>query len=143
MAKNVTLLSLDDYPVQINEKLRYADTDRQGHINNAVFATLFESGRVPFLYDPDRPFTPNGTQFVIAELKISFLGELNWPANVQVGTGVSRLGNSSFNLAQGIFCQDKCAATGESVIVLIDDNTRRATKLPDETRKRLEALVIA
>lgn len=136
-------LVLSAYPFQVTEKLRYADTDRQGHINNAVFATLFESGRVPFLYDTDNPLIPDGTQFVIAELKISFLGEMNWPGEVQVGTGVSRLGNSSFNLAQAIFVDDDCVGTGQSVIVLIDNETRRATPLPEETRKKLAAVTIA
>ena len=32
---------LDLYPFWTEEKLRNADTDRQGHVNNAVFATFF------------------------------------------------------------------------------------------------------
>ncbi len=70
-------LPISAYPVKTIEKLRYADTDRQGHINNAVFATLVEAGRVTFLYDPERPLTVAGTQFVIAELNLKFLSELN------------------------------------------------------------------
>jgi acyl-CoA thioester hydrolase len=31
---------LTDYPLRTYEKLRYADTDRQGHVNNAIFATM-------------------------------------------------------------------------------------------------------
>ena len=94
--------SLAHYPVHTLEKLRYADTDRQGHVNNAVFGTLVEAGRVTFLYDPKRPLTPPGTQFVIAELTIRFLSELNWPGEVTVGTGVARIGNGSFVLDQVI-----------------------------------------
>ena len=33
---------LDHYPFWTEEKLRNADTDRLGHVNNAVFATFFE-----------------------------------------------------------------------------------------------------
>ncbi|MET3446565.1 hypothetical protein [Ralstonia sp. 1138] len=31
-----TTPSLSDYPLHSTDKLRYGDTDRQGHINNAV-----------------------------------------------------------------------------------------------------------
>lgn len=132
--------ALTAYPVQTTEKLRYADTDRQGHINNAVFATLVEAGRVTFLYDADKPLAPDGTQFVIAELNITFLKELNWPGEVQVGTGVSRIGNSSFTLAQAIFTGSQCAARAESIIVLMDDKTRRSTPLPEATLAILKTL---
>ena len=36
---------LDQFPLRTRDKLRYADTDRQGHVNNAVFATFLETGR--------------------------------------------------------------------------------------------------
>lgn len=133
--------SITDYPAQINEKLRYADTDRQGHINNAVFSTFFESGRVAFLYDPNNPLSPEGSQFVIAELTIRFINELNWPGDVTIGTGVARLGRSSFNLTQGLFCEGQCVATADSVMVLMDETTRRSTELPVSTRASLEVLI--
>jgi acyl-CoA thioesterase FadM len=34
------------YKIWTYDKLRYNDTDRQGHVNNAIFATFFETGRV-------------------------------------------------------------------------------------------------
>ena len=40
------LLTLHDFPIQAFDKLRYADTDRQGHVNNANFSTFLETGRV-------------------------------------------------------------------------------------------------
>lgn len=30
--------ALADFPFQTFDKVRYADTDRQGHVNNAAFA---------------------------------------------------------------------------------------------------------
>lgn len=37
-------LSLEDFPLRTYDKIRYADTDQQGHVNNAVFATFLETG---------------------------------------------------------------------------------------------------
>lgn len=131
------------FPARITERLRYADTDRQGHINNAVFATLFESGRVAFLYDPERPLAPDGAQFVIAKLTIEFLDEMNWPGDVVVGTGVAKLGRSSLHLIQGLFVEGRCVATAESVVVLMDEATRKSTPLPAESLAVLENLKTA
>src|ERR1700722_2154599 len=47
--------TLSDFALHTYDKLRYADTDRQGHVNNAVFSTALETGRAEFLYDPDAP----------------------------------------------------------------------------------------
>lgn len=140
MTKQTTVRPLPNYPTHIVEKLRYADTDRQGHINNAIFATLFESGRVAFLYDPLRPLAPAGAQFVIAKLSISFLQELNWPGDVSVGTGIAHIGRSSFHLTQGVFSGAECAATAESIIVLMDEATRKSTPLPEPLQNILGTL---
>jgi acyl-CoA thioester hydrolase len=117
--------------------LRYADTDRQGHINNAVFATFLESGRVSILYARDEPAAPPGASFVIARLVLDFLSEVHWPGEVVVGTTVLRLGQSSVTLGQGIFFGEQCVATAETVIVLIDESTRKSRPMPEETRRKL------
>lgn len=37
---------LKDFPSVTFDKIRYGDTDRQGHVNNAVFSAFLETGRV-------------------------------------------------------------------------------------------------
>lgn len=143
MADEILRHSLADFPRHVREKLRYADTDRQGHVNNAIFATFCESGRAAFLYDPERPLAPAGTEFVIARLTIDFLDELNWPGEVEIGTGISRLGRSSLGLVQGIWAGERCVARAESVVVMTDQTTRRPRPLPEATRQALESLRVA
>jgi len=143
MSGKPKLMTLDQYPTHITEKLRYCDTDRQGHINNAVYSTLCESGRVGFLYDTSQPFIQTGTQFVIAKLEINFIEEMNWPGDVIVGSGVSRVGRSSFSLLQGIFLGGNCMATSDSVIVLLDEKKRKSTPLSQVTIDALMSLIVA
>jgi acyl-CoA thioester hydrolase len=119
--------------------IRYGDTDRQGHVNNAVFATFLESGRVRFLYDPSNDMPPPGSGFVIAQMLVDFREELHWPGEVEIGTVVLKIGRSSVSLGQGLFSGERCVATAETVLVLMDDKTRRSTPFPDATRRRLEA----
>src|SRR5580658_7445207 len=117
--------------------VRYADTDRQGHVNNAVFATFIESGRAAILYDPAKPLAPAGASFFSARLLVDFLAEIRWPADVAIGTSVLRIGRSSVTLGQGLFVDNRCVATAETVIVLMDDATRKSRPFPDETRAEL------
>jgi acyl-CoA thioester hydrolase len=44
MPKPDAALALNAYPSQSSADIRYADLDRQGHVNNAVFATFSEVG---------------------------------------------------------------------------------------------------
>lgn len=132
--------SIADYALRTYDKLRYSDTDRQGHVNNAAFATFLETGRVEFLYDQEQPLWVPGTQFVIAKLEIDLRAELTWPGRVEIGTRIARIGNSSVALEQALFQGERCAATANTVIVLMNDETRKSHPLPPETRARLEEL---
>ncbi|SCZ02995.1 acyl-CoA thioesterase [Microvirga guangxiensis] len=133
---------LDAYPHRTSAEIRYADLDRQGHVNNAVFATYSEIGRVAFMYDPERPLAPEGTSFVIARLVIDFRAEVFWPGAVHIGTGVLKVGRSSFALAQGMFNDGRLVATTEATIVMVDRQTRRSTPLPPDTAAALHNLLL-
>lgn len=133
---------LNDFPARVTDTVRYADTDRQGHVNNAVFATFLETGRAMFLMGGAPQLAPQGTAFVIARLELDFLTELHWPGTVEIGTRLVRAGRSSFILAQALFQDERCAAMAETVIVLMDETTRRATPLPEPLRQALGALAV-
>lgn len=121
--------SIEDFPFRTYDKLRYADMDTQGHINNAVFSTFLETGRVEFLYDPDKPLTADNASFVIANLNLNFLAEVRWPGQVDIGTAVLKVGTSSVSLYQGLFQGDVCVATAETVIVQMDNTSRKSSPL--------------
>jgi len=132
--------ALDDYPFRTKDKLRYADTDRQGHVNNAVFATFLETGRVEFLYDENRSKGDEGCSFVIAKLELDFLAEINWPGEVGIGTRVAHVGRSSFALEQGVFQNGRLAARAKTVIVQMNEATRRSQAFSLATSNRLKGL---
>jgi acyl-CoA thioester hydrolase len=131
---------LEDFPARATDTVRYADTDRQGHVNNAVFSTFLETGRVMFLLGAGRSLAPPGTGFVIARLELDYHAELTWPGQVEIGTRLLRLGRSSFTFAQGIFQNGRCAASAVTVIVLMNEATRRSTPLPPDLAEELKRL---
>lgn len=133
----MTDLTLADFPLKTFDKVRYADTDRQGHVNNAVFSTFLETGRVEVLYNARLPILMQGASFVIASLKLEFLKEITWPGQVDIGTGILKIGNSSITLLQRLFQNDDCVAQAETIIVQVDDETRRGSPLSAAARQTL------
>jgi acyl-CoA thioester hydrolase len=131
-------LALSDFPVQAHEKLRYADTDRQGHVNNAVFATFLETGRVEMLISGGADLMGENGAFVLARLVLDYRREVNWPGEVVIGTRVAAIGRSSLRLDQAVFQNGALVAIGESVVVLTDVTTRRSKPFSDEARAYLE-----
>jgi acyl-CoA thioester hydrolase len=126
------------YSIWTYDKLRYCDTDRQGHVNNSVFSVFCETGRVMFLYDEKLDLAGSGGIFVLARLEIDFRTELFHPGRIDIGTRVLGIGRTSFRLGQGIFNGDNCAATAQSVLVLMDEATRKAKPLTPQLRAWLE-----
>jgi acyl-CoA thioester hydrolase len=123
---------LADYPHRVTETIRFGDLDPQGHVNQAVFSTYFESGRVAMFRTPDLGIGVPGATFVLVRIAIDFMKELRWPGTIEVATGVAEFGRSSFTVAQAIFRDQACAATGRATLVCIDTTTRRARPLPEE-----------
>ncbi|MGH6981556.1 MAG: acyl-CoA thioesterase [Stellaceae bacterium] len=123
------------------EKLRLGDTDRQGHVNNAVFATFAETGRIEFMRDDLLTLDRTGLGFVVVRVEIDFRGELHWPGKVDIGTRLLAVGRTSWRLEHGVFSGERCVATAVSVMVTIDVKTRRPTPLPDVLRTWLEERV--
>lgn len=129
-----------DFPTTTVEKLRFADTDRHGHITNSVFAVCCQNARMELLCDPRRVPIPRNTQFVIARLVLEFRAEMHWPGTVKIGTRVERVGRSSATLAQALFVREACVATAESIVALMDMTTRRSALLPEGTAEALRAM---
>src|SRR5262245_61578037 len=133
---------LEVFPVRVPDLIRFADIDRQGHVNNAVFSTYFETGRVAIIHDAKEGLQVAGATSVLARVEIDFLRELHWPGTVEVGTAVAEIGRSSYVFVQAIYRDGLCGATARSTMVLIDAATRRARPLPPELIERLKNKLI-
>jgi acyl-CoA thioester hydrolase len=117
-----------------DEKLRNADTDRQGHINNAVMGSFFEAGRIEILDAPQIGEIRRTHAIVVARITIDYLQELFYPGQVRVGTNITRVGTSSMTFEQHLIGPRGLAARAEAVCVLIDRQTRRAAPIPAPMR---------
>lgn len=133
---------LDDFPVRVPDIIRFGDMDRQGHVNNAMYSTYFESGRVGVMYDADDGLQVEGCTTVLARIELDYLKELRWPGSLEVGTGIAEIGRSSYVFTQALFHEGACAARCRATMVLIDRQTRKARPLPPELVERLTRLLV-
>lgn len=132
------LRRIEDFPHRTTEIIRFGDLDGNNHVNNAVFSTFFEAGRVTLFRDPKRNLMPDGLIWTLAQITIDYLGEMHWPGTVDVGIGLASLGRTSAVFEQAIFFEGRCTATAKAINVLVDTNTRRPVPITDEIRRNYE-----
>ena len=51
---------LEDFPYRLTDNVRFADLDPNQHVNNAVYASYFETGRVTLMKDRSYGLMPPG-----------------------------------------------------------------------------------
>ena len=123
---------LEDFPYRLADNVRFADLDPNQHVNNAVYATYFETGRVTLMKDRSYGLMPDGVTWIMVRLDMHFRAELRWPGTIELGLGVTKFGRTSVTFDQVVFSEGKCVASAQSVSVLLDEATRKPMALTDE-----------
>ena len=80
---------LEDFPFRLTDNIRFADLDPNHHVNNAVYATYFETVRVTLMKDRSYGLMPEGFAWIMVRLDIHFRAELRWPGQIEMGLGVA------------------------------------------------------
>jgi len=123
---------LEDFPYRLSDNVRFADLDPNQHVNNAVYATYFETGRVTLMKDRSYGLMPDGVSWIMVRLDIHFRAELRWPGTIELGLGVTKFGRTSVTFDQVVFSEGICVASAQSVSVLLDEATRKPMALTEE-----------
>ncbi len=74
---------LEDFPFRLSDNVRFGDLDPNQHVNNAVYATYFETGRVTLMKLPQYGLTPPGLAWIMVRLDMHFRAELHWPNTIE------------------------------------------------------------
>jgi acyl-CoA thioester hydrolase len=129
---------LEDFPYRLSDNVRFADLDPNHHVNNAVYATYFETGRVTLMKDRSFGLIPEGLAWMLVRLDIHFRAELRWPGTIELGLGVAKFGRTSVTFDQVVFSAGKCVASAQSINVLVDESSRKPTPLTAEIIENLQ-----
>ena len=128
------------YAQVYRERVRYNDLDPLGHVTSQSFVNFFETARVLFFLEVGQPVDDPEFGWMIVRLDTNFLGQLHFPARIDVGTRLLRLGNSSVTTMQGLFFEGSCRATLKSVLVRVDRRKDRPAPIPEDMRNTFRAL---
>ncbi|WP_238343014.1 acyl-CoA thioesterase [Nocardioides cynanchi] len=125
---------------------RWADLDGFGHMNNATYFELIDTAIDLHLQEAIGGAADSiDTIGVFAEVSCRFFREVGYPAPVDLGVRVDRVGRTSVSYRVGLFQgdDDDAAAEGRVVVVYVDntDPARPATPLPAAIRAAVEALM--
>ena len=131
-ALNASTPRLEDFPYRLSDNVRFGDLDPNQHVNNAVFATYFETGRVTLMKDPKYGLMQPGLAWIMVRLDMHFRAELRWPGQIELGLGVVRFGRTSVSCDQVVFSEARCIASAQATMVLIDEMTRKPAPLTAE-----------
>lgn len=117
---------------------RWGDCDSFGHINNVQFVRYYESGRLDYfqrLLGISATVDVHDT-LIIADIQVNFLRQLHHPCALEVGTRISRLGNSSFDIESAIFApgEDEPASTARAACVWFDYQENHSMPVPAAAR---------
>src|SRR3974390_506406 len=123
---------LEDFPYRIADNVRYADLDPNQHVNNAVYASYFETGRVTLMKDRSRGLTPEGLSWMMVRLDMHFRSQLRWPGTIEMGLGLVKFGRTSVTFDQVVFSPGKCIGSAEFVSVFIDAKNHKPQPLTAE-----------
>ncbi|MDA8637008.1 acyl-CoA thioesterase [Rhodospirillales bacterium] len=121
--------------------IRFSDQDSMGHVNNVSFAAYIEAARTMLIQSLLNQFGHDGLDFILARVVIDYRSELHYPGSVDVGAKLTRLGSKSLTSSYGIFADDKCIATGESVNVFYDMNLRTSVRPPEDVAEAVRGLI--
>lgn len=122
-------------------EVRWGDMDAQGHVNNAVYFTYLESARVELIrktgYEGKQAGSVEGPALV--STSCDFKRQVIYPATLDVGVRVEKIGRRSFEMSYGIFVRgaDQLVASARSVNAWADYAAERAVELPDWFRMAL------
>jgi acyl-CoA thioester hydrolase len=130
-------------PFRHRLRVRYAECDPQGIVFNANFVMYFdvaitELWREAFgSYDQ---MLAGGTDMVVAEVRVRYLGSARFDDELELGLTISRLGNTGMttDLTVARLPDDEPVAEGELRHVFVDPETMRKKPIPDDLRAALE-----
>jgi len=132
------------YTFRIEIAVRWKELDALNHVNNAQFFSYFEEARIKFLshINQETISSKNSQGPILAHVACNFKSQIHYPDTLSIGSGVSRMGRSSFDIDHDIYSheQDKIVATAHSVVVMLDYQSGKATPISDEMKNKIEVI---
>ena len=119
---------------------RVSETDGVGHINNVFVPIWFEAGRREIfrMFSPKLDFI--NWKLALVKVTVEYVDQLYLAEDVEVRTGVEKIGTSSFTIREEIYQTNRICAKGQAIYVNYNFRDKKSEPISNEIRNRLESI---
>ncbi|MDI1355886.1 MAG: thioesterase family protein [bacterium] len=137
-------MMFDGYKHKVPVQLRFSDIDRLNHVNNALYHTYIELGRVHYLNEVlNRSVDWEQRGFILAHMEVDHLTPIFLTDEVFCFTKVSKVGTKSITLKNAVtklvHSEWVLCADASSVLVAMDYQDNVTIPLPPEWRRLISS----
>ena len=132
---------LDSFRHRTPIEVRFRDLDAMRHVNNAVYLTYLEHGRLRYLRDVIGISSPRKLAMVLATITCDFLSPVHMGEMLEVATRVDWIGRSSLAMSHQMTAQKdgRAVARASSVLVGYDYTAKRPRPIDEDWRRALQS----
>ena len=119
---------------------RVSETDGVGHINNVFVPIWFEAGRreIFCIFSPNLDFV--NWRLALVKVTVEYIDQLYLAENVEIRTGIEKIGNSSFTIKEEIYQTNRLCAKGEAIYVNYNFKEKKSEPISNEIRDKLQSI---
>jgi acyl-CoA thioester hydrolase len=133
-------MAVDGFRFSISQPVVLRDLDGFDHVNNAVYLTYVENGRVAYLREIVGAARRTEIGNIMASATLEFRAPLSYGDTVEIAVRVESIGTKSFQLAYRLVRADgEVVADASSAQVMFDFATDRTIPVPAQWREAIAA----
>ena len=119
---------------------RVSETDGVGHINNVFVPIWFEAGRreIIRIFSPKLDFL--NWKLALVKVTVESVDQLYLAEEVEIRTGIEKIGNSSFTIKEEIHQTNRLCAKGEAIYVNFNFKEKKSEAISNEIRDKLQSV---
>ena len=122
-------------------QMRFADIDKMGHVNNAVYLNYFEAARMHFFYELlGRAWDWEEDGIILLKNEVEYVKPVLLEHKPMIFVAVDHVGNKSFALSYRLEIEGELYCKGVSLLVAYDYIEKKAQPIPSAMREKLVAL---
>ncbi|MBT8142422.1 MAG: acyl-CoA thioesterase [Gammaproteobacteria bacterium] len=135
---------LNDYPVVLEQQVRWGDEDSFQHVNNTVYFKYFEDARIAYFDKIDAMVNMGETKIgpILANARTDFRAALTYPDTISIGCRISDVHEKKFTMQYVVYSHkmDCIAAEGDGLIVFLDYAKRKSCAIPAAVVAKIKQL---
>ncbi len=129
------------YPVCYTRKVRYSDTDEQGHVFNANYFVYFDDAITDYMEAAlGSTGGQPGYEIVLARVECDFRQSAKLGETLDTFVKVERIGNTSMTFHLETKRDGKVVASGREIYVAVDAKTMKPIPVPQSLKDAIAKL---